>query len=160
VLQSCRAAVVRRACSYNAAASCMTCCFGLTESEYQHTLVQCGALQHCCPSLTRFSAESALPGGRLEESSEGRCVGSAGFAYLFSGRNSGIRGSALSTFAKVNTATHNGVWIHFEGAKAACEQHAGSTAASSFAPEPAAARSGCLRRSLCLLTTSLAYNCV
>jgi hypothetical protein len=70
-----------------------------------------------------------------------------------SGRNSGISGEVWSTFAKVDTATQNDVRIHFEGAKAACEQQAGSTAASSFAP--AAARSGCLRRSLHILNTSI-----
>jgi hypothetical protein len=87
------------------------------------------------------STSSSLPVGRLEESSEVRCVGSEGFAYLFSGRNSGISGSALSNFVKVAKATQNGVRIVFEGAKAAGEPQAGSTAASSFTPEPA--RSGC-----------------
>jgi hypothetical protein len=85
-------------------------------------------------------------------SSEGRWENTGGRVQVsISGRNSGISGGVWSTFAKVDTATQNDVRISFEGAKAACEQQAGSTAASSFAP--AAARSGCLGRSLHILNT-------
>jgi hypothetical protein len=49
-------------------------------------------------------------------------------------------GNSSISFQIVKT-TGNGVRIVFEGAKDAGEQHAGSTAASRFAPAAAAARS-------------------
>jgi hypothetical protein len=77
-------------------------------------------------------------------------VGSAGFAYLFRGTLQVLAGSTSSSCVEHMHRTQNGARSGFEGAKGAWEQHARSTAASSFAPEPT--RSGCLIRSLYLST--------
>jgi hypothetical protein len=63
----------------------------------------------------------------------------------------GLAGSTSSSCVKRVHQARNGARSGFEGAKAACEQQAVSTAASSFAPEPA--RSGRLTRSLSMIST-------
>jgi hypothetical protein len=63
----------------------------------------------------------------------------------FSGHSGGTRSITLINVVQPNA---NGVRNGFEGAKAADEQQAGSTAASCFAP--AAARSGCLEHVRCI----------
>jgi hypothetical protein len=62
-----------------------------TRSSMLVTICICIAHSACepnkLPTGLALYGPPAIPGGRLEESSEGRCVGSAGFAYLFSGLN-------------------------------------------------------------------------
>jgi hypothetical protein len=64
-----------------------------------------------------------------------------GFAYLFSGLNFQVIGGGTSSMtSQVVVTTRSGVLNGFEGANAAGEQQAGSTAASSFAPAVRKAR--------------------
>jgi hypothetical protein len=112
-----------------------TSCTNCSQLKVLHALLTVHVNQTSSYGTGPIRATCYVPVGRLEESSEGRWENTGPRVRVsISGRNSGISGAVWSTFAKVDTATQNDLWIHFEGAKAACEQQAGSTAASSFAP--------------------------